>query len=120
MNICALLVPKPEPGHREPVPEIVPSQWLTIIKTRELAGLSKVALQAGRRQTAASRAEKEGLVLGPRKHGVALTGISMQGCLGRGVNRNQAVFTELGLTDEDDPVVQIDVAAIKPDDFARS
>ncbi|MFB6421435.1 hypothetical protein [Bradyrhizobium tunisiense] len=28
MNICALLVPKPEPGHRELVPEIVGPQGL--------------------------------------------------------------------------------------------
>lgn len=87
-----LLVPKPESGHRERVPEIVGSQGLAILKTRELAGLSEVALQAGRRQTAASRAEKEGLVLGSGEHGVALTGVSTKGCLGRGVNRNQAVW----------------------------
>ncbi|WP_245284357.1 hypothetical protein [Bradyrhizobium sp. WSM2254] len=31
---------------------------------------------------------------------------------------NKAVFTELGLTDEDDPIGQIDVAAIEPDHFA--
>nr|WP_229179642.1 hypothetical protein [Bradyrhizobium ivorense] len=54
MNTCALLMPKPEPGHREPLPEIVGARQLTIIKTRELAGFSEVALQA-----AASGAEKE-------------------------------------------------------------
>lgn len=41
----------------------------------------------------------------------------MQDCLGRGVN--QAVSTELGLTDEDDPIGQIDVAAIGYRDALR-
>jgi hypothetical protein len=121
LDVRALVVPQPQPGHREPVPEIVRSQRLAIVKARELAGLSEVALQAGCRQTAASRAEEERLAFGPGKHGVALTGVSTKfGCLGRWVNRNQAVFTELGFTDEDAPVGQIDVAAIKPDHFARS
>ncbi|WP_408912994.1 IS66 family insertion sequence element accessory protein TnpB [Bradyrhizobium arachidis] len=59
---------KPGPDHREPVPEILGAQGLAIVQTSELASLSEVALEASRRQTAASRTEKEGLVLGLRKH----------------------------------------------------
>src|SRR5262249_32185051 len=120
LDVGALVMPKPEPGHSEPMPEIVWSHWLAIVKTGELSGLCKVALQAGRRETTASRAEKEARVRGTGKRGVALTGISTQSGVRRWVNRNQAILTKLGLADENDPTGQIDVAAIQPDHFARS
>jgi hypothetical protein len=64
LDVGALLVPKPEPGHREPMPEIVRSQGLALVKTRELASAGEVGLQAARRQTAPPRAEKESFTLG--------------------------------------------------------
>lgn len=67
LNVGALFVPEAKTGHGEPVPEIVRSQRLAVIKAGELADLSESALQAARRQTVASRAEKEGLVLGVGK-----------------------------------------------------
>jgi hypothetical protein len=64
LDVSALLVPKPKPGHREPMPEIVRSQGLALVKARELASLGEVGFQAARRQTATPGAEKEGLALG--------------------------------------------------------
>jgi hypothetical protein len=96
------------------------SHWLAIVKTGKLAGFCKDALQAGRRETTASRAEKEARVYGIGERGVALMGISTQSGPRRWVNRNQAILTKLGFADENDPTGQIDVTAIQPDHFARS
>jgi hypothetical protein len=48
LDVGALLVPEPESGNRKPMPQIVRSQGLAIVKTGVLAGLYEVALQAGR------------------------------------------------------------------------
>lgn len=75
MDVGALLMPKAHAGHGKPVPKIVRPQRLALIKAGELADLSKSALQASRRESVATRAEEEGLVLGIGKGGIALTGI---------------------------------------------
>jgi hypothetical protein len=107
-----------EPGHREPVLEIVRSQGLALVKARDLASLGEVGLQSARRQTATPGAEKEGLALGRGEHVVTLKGVPTKGCPCRRVNRKQAVFTKLGLANEDDATCQIDIAAVEPDCFA--
>jgi len=88
------------------MPKIVRSQGLALVKARELASLGEVGLQAARRQTATPRAEKEGLALGRGEHIVTLTGVPTKGHPGCRVNRNQAVFTKLGLADRMTPLVR--------------
>jgi hypothetical protein len=89
LNIGALLMPEAEPGHGEPMPEIVRSQGLAVIEIGELTDIGESASQPRCRQAVASGAEEEGHVLGPGKRGVALTGVQTKGSLGRGVDRDE-------------------------------
>jgi hypothetical protein len=117
LHIGSLLVPESESGYCESVSEIMGSDGLAIVESRQLAGLCESDLQARRRQPIAARAEEEGAILRRRKGCVAVTRILAKGAPRRGVNWNEAVLAEFGLPNGQDAAGEVDVGAVQPEGF---